>query len=74
MMAIKKKTVDLNYIKQLRKDNNYSNSELAKMLGFKSVDKYTRRENGVYHFQASELQMLSELYGVDMENFFTLSV
>lgn len=74
MMAIEKKTVDLNYIKQLRKDNNYSNSELADMLGFKSVDKYTRRENGVYNFQASELQMLAELYGVDMENFFTSTV
>lgn len=69
---IKKKRINLRLIKKLREDNGLSQACLARTLGLKSPDKYTRRENGDYNFKADELQMLSEFYKVSMEKFFTI--
>lgn len=68
---IKKKRINLSLIKKLREKNNWSQANLAQVLGLNSPDKYTRRENGDYKFKADELKVLSELYKIPMEKFFT---
>ncbi|MGX6407147.1 helix-turn-helix transcriptional regulator [Lactiplantibacillus plantarum] len=67
---IERKTVNLKLLRELRKRHHYTQTQVAKIIGLTSTDKYTRRENGDYNFQASELMALSELYGVKMEKFF----
>ncbi len=47
---------------------------MANQLGFKSVEKYTRRENGEYKFQSDELPILSEVLETPIEKFFTSNV
>lgn len=67
-----KRKLDLDYIKKLREENHYSQAYMAEQLGLKSTDKYTRRENGQYNFQSSELPILSDLLNTPIEKFFTL--
>ncbi|MCT3398564.1 XRE family transcriptional regulator [Lentilactobacillus hilgardii] len=62
--------IDNNYIKQLRIENHYSQIELSRILGFKTAEKYSRRENGIYNFKAQEIFLLAKFYGVPMESFF----
>lgn len=73
-IIIHKKIIDLSFIKKLRIENHLSQADLASILGLNNHDKYARRENGEYKFQASEIQMLAELYHLPMEKFFTYSV
>ncbi|MFT8744266.1 helix-turn-helix transcriptional regulator [Lentilactobacillus hilgardii] len=68
---IDKRMIDTNYIKQLRIENHYSQIELSRILGFKTAEKYSRRENGIYNFKAQEIFLLAKFYGVPMEKFFT---
>lgn len=74
MTPIKRKTIDVSYIKKLREDKHFSQSYMANQLGFKSVEKYTRRENGEYKFQSDELPILSEVLETPIEKFFTSKV
>ncbi|TDG85354.1 helix-turn-helix transcriptional regulator [Lentilactobacillus hilgardii] len=69
--AIDKRMIDTNYIKQLRIENHYSQIELSRILGFKTAEKYSRRENGIYNFKAQEIFLLAKFYGIPMEKFFT---
>lgn len=69
-LGITQKSIDIQYIKQLREENHLSQTQVSKLIGLKSPDKYNRREKGEYNFQAGELQALSQLFNVKMENFF----
>ena len=62
--------VNLDLIRYLRKDKGFSQSEMAKALSLKTSEKYTRRENGTYHFQASEIPVLAEKLGVKIERLY----
>ncbi|VDG25733.1 helix-turn-helix transcriptional regulator [Lactiplantibacillus mudanjiangensis] len=69
-VEITKKSINIRYIKQLREKNHLSQTQVSKLIGLTSPDKYNRRENGDFNFQATELQALSQLFNVKMENFF----
>lgn len=68
--VIGERIIDTNYIKKLRIENHYSQIELSKILGFRTAEKYSRRENGIYNFKAQEIFLLAKFYRVPMENFF----
>ncbi|MBY6276798.1 MAG: transcriptional regulator [Symbiobacterium thermophilum] len=66
--------VNLNKIKELRKEKGLSQEDVAKMLGFKTVYPYHRKEGGQQSFTAEELMTLSQIYNVPYEKFFILQV
>lgn len=70
VQTIKPKKIKLEYIKELREKNKLTKSEMARLMGFKTTEKYSRRENGEYNFQADELPMLSDILSVDIKKFF----
>ncbi|KAF0362562.1 helix-turn-helix transcriptional regulator [Pediococcus acidilactici] len=68
--CIKPKRVNLERIKELREKNNLTKSKMAQLMGFKTTEKYSRRESGEYSFQVDELPVLSEIFHVKIEKFF----
>ncbi|KLR75303.1 hypothetical protein ABH20_01020 [Geobacillus sp. T6] len=62
--------LNLEKIKELRKRKGLSQDDVAKMLGFKSVYPYHRKESGQQSFTAEELMMLSQIYNVPYKDFF----
>jgi len=69
-----KQGVNLELIKRLRIQRQMSQADMASVLGFKSPDKYTRREIGEYSIQTDELLKISKLFHEPMENFFVFDV
>ncbi|MFT8610544.1 MAG: helix-turn-helix transcriptional regulator [Liquorilactobacillus nagelii] len=67
-------TIDLKLIKERRKQLKFTYSEMATSLGLKSPDKYYRRENGEYHFKATELPVLSKKLDIPIEKIFELNL
>jgi putative transcriptional regulator len=65
--------VNLDKIKELRKEKGLSQEDVAKMLGFKTVYPYHRKESGQQSFTAEELMTLSQIYNVPYEKFFYTS-
>jgi putative transcriptional regulator len=57
-------------LKELRLKKGYTLEETAKLLGYKSKSGYWALENGKVELTISKVKKLSELYGVDMKNFF----
>ncbi|MDR2204630.1 MAG: helix-turn-helix domain-containing protein [Flavobacteriaceae bacterium] len=55
-------------IKRLRKDNGFSQEEIAEKLNI-SQSAYARLENGESYSWATHLEKLSEIYGVKPESF-----
>ncbi len=66
--------LNLEKVKELRKEKGLSQEEVAKMLGLKTVYPYHRKESGRQSFTAEELMMLSSIYNVPCEKFFTIVV
>ena len=53
-------TINLSLIKKLRIDKGFTYGDMAKALGLKEAEKYYRREQGKYRFQATELPPLEK--------------
>lgn len=64
------KEVNLELIKQQRKNLGYTNLEMAQALGLATSEKYLRRENGEYNFKAVELPALSAKLHIPLEKIF----
>lgn len=62
--------LNLEKVKELRKEKGLSQEEVAKILGLKTVYPYHRKESGRQSFTAEELMMLSNIYNVPCEKFF----
>lgn len=62
--------INLKLIKELREERGFSQQEMANYLHLSGGDKYSRRENGVYNFKASELPLLAKKLGVSIERLF----
>lgn len=52
-----------------RKNKPNTQEEIAKILGI-SVEGYRKKEGGVSQFKANEMFILSEYFGVNIENLF----
>lgn len=66
--------LNLEKIKNLRKEKKLSQEELAELLGFKSIYSYNRKELGHVKFSADELHALANFFKVPSEYFFDQNV
>lgn len=66
--------VNLEKIRNLRKQKRLSQEEIATAAGFKSLYSYNRKELGHVPFTADELHNLAEFFEVPIEIFFDNSV
>ncbi|MBU9711116.1 helix-turn-helix transcriptional regulator [Evansella tamaricis] len=66
--------VNIEKIKQLRKQKKLSQSEMAKVLGFNSLYPYQRKETGTQSFTAEELHTIASYFNHPIEYFFESEV
>ncbi|OIJ12694.1 transcriptional regulator [Anaerobacillus alkalilacustris] len=64
------KTLNLDFIKQRRKELNISLQDMAIKLGFKNASTYMKYERGEYSFKADHLPLLAFELRCNIENFF----
>lgn len=69
-MTTKVKKIDLQAIQELREKKGITKSEMARLMGFKTTEKYSRREKGEYNFQVDELPLMASILNVSIKNFF----
>lgn len=62
--------INLDFIKKRRKSLGISQADVAKKLKLKTPEKYNRRENGEYKFQAVELPLLAKALEVGIEDLY----
>lgn len=62
--------INLGLIKKLREERGFSQQEMADCLHLSGGDKYSRRENGIYNFKASELPLLAKKLGISIEQLY----
>lgn len=70
LLITKAVKINLDFIKELREKRGITKSDMAKMMGFKTTEKYSRRENGEYNFQVDELPIMSFILKVPIKKFF----
>lgn len=63
-------TINLELIKKLRSKKGFTYGDMAGALGLKEPEKYYRREQGKYRFQATELPPLAKKLGIPIEKIF----
>lgn len=63
-------TVNLDLIKQRRKELNISIREMTLYLGFKNESTYYRYEEGVKRLKAEHVPAISKKLGMEMNEFF----
>jgi len=63
-------SLNLNFIKQRRKDLGLTQQQMAKAIGLATSEKYSRRENGKYKFQVNELPILAKKLRVPIKNLY----
>ena len=66
--------VHLERVKQLRKKHKLSQSDMAKILGFKTLYPYHRKEMGVQTFTADEIHTIAKYFNLPVEYFFVNEV
>jgi putative transcriptional regulator len=66
--------VNLEKIKQLRKSQKLSQSDMAKILGFNTLYPYHRKESGSQPFTADEIHAIAKYFNVPVEYFFAKSI
>ena len=54
-------------LKKLRIDFKYNQSDVAKLLGFKSTSSYSRKENGEIEFSIGDIKKLKEIFSLSSE-------
>lgn len=63
-------TVNLNLIRKKREEMNISKAEMARRIGLSYTEKYSRRESGMYEFQANEIPLLSDILDIPYKKIF----
>lgn len=63
-------SLNLNFIKQRRKDLGLTQQQMAEAIGLAASEKYSRRENGKYKFQVNELPILAKKLKVPIKNLY----
>lgn len=63
-------TVNLEVIKEKRKERGFTMDDMAQKLGLTNGSMYSKRENGHYRFKAEELMMLSNILNVPFKHLF----
>ncbi|HLR65553.1 MAG TPA: helix-turn-helix transcriptional regulator [Virgibacillus sp.] len=66
----RKPRLNLDFIKQRRRQLRLTNQEMAEELSFKNASTYFKYENGTYIFKASHLPILADLFQCSMDDFF----
>lgn len=66
--------LDLQAIKQRRKQAGYSMSRMAESLGMANASVYWKYENGVYAFKADHLPQLAQVLMCEITVFFAPNV
>lgn len=66
--------VNLELIKEKRKEKGYSLKKMADLMGFSDKAKYYRREAGEYSFKPEELPHVAKLLNIPISKIFTLEV
>ncbi|MDU2670622.1 MAG: helix-turn-helix transcriptional regulator [Clostridium sp.] len=61
---------DINILKKLRIENNYTQEYLAEYLGYKGKSGYSMLENEKVKLTIDKAKLLSKLYEVDIQIFF----
>lgn len=54
-------------LKVLRVKLEYTQSDLARFLGFKQTSSYSRKENGEIDFSLTEVRKLKEIFNLSYE-------
>lgn len=62
--------INLSFIRERRRELKLSQSEMAKSLKLRTPEKYSRRENGEYKFQAVELPILAQTLEVEIQDLY----
>lgn len=62
--------IDLELIKKLRVQRDYSLQEMAEKLGFKNASTYFKYESGEYSIKADMLPKIADVLDCKIENFF----
>lgn len=57
-------------IKELRKQSGKTQAEMAKILGLSSANAYSLKERGERRFSIEEARVLSDVFGMDIEDIF----
>lgn len=68
------KKINLEKLKQLRKDHKMSQGDMAKLIGLNTVYPYHRKESGIQPFTAEELHTIAVYFNVTVEYFFTRKI
>lgn len=68
------KKLNLEKIKELRKEHNMSQADMAKVIGSKSVYPYHRKELGNQPFSAEELHAIASYFDKPLEYFFEIEL
>lgn len=59
-------------LKELRLENNKTQKEVAKVLGYKSKSGYSMLENGKVELTIQKAKILANFYNVDITIFFNI--
>lgn len=62
--------VNLEIIKEKRKENNFNIDEMARKLNLTNGSMYYKREAGQYKFKPEELMMVSKILKIPMNKLF----
>ena len=62
--------INLPFIRARRIELKLSQSKMAKSLNLRTPEKYSRRENGEYNFQAVELPILAKTLEVELQDLY----
>ncbi|ALU14497.1 HTH domain-containing protein [Eubacterium limosum] len=60
-------------IKELRKQSGKTQAEMAKILGLSSANAYSLKERGERRFSIEEARVLSDVFGMDIEDIFLVT-
>ncbi|PWG00984.1 helix-turn-helix domain-containing protein [Levilactobacillus bambusae] len=66
--------VDLKLIQNKRKLVGYTYQQMADKLSLSGKSQYYKRENGDTKFKSSEIPLLCQILGIDMEKIFVKSL
>lgn len=55
---------------KLRKENGVSKTEIARLLDIKSIETYTKKEDGDVDFKLSEMFTIAKFFGRGIEEIF----
>lgn len=60
----------LTRLRKLRKDNNITSSEMAKLLGLKTQSAYYKKELGYVPVSLKEAKIIADFFGMSIEEIF----